>query len=193
VRLLAGALALSVSATAFAAVPDWVRAAIPAQLPPAGDARSIVLLDDTFVTVTGAGAISSRHRRVVKILTAAGREDAYVGVWFDNDTKIRSLRGWSIDKGGEQYTVKEKDAVEVTAGDFELYTDTKVKMLRIPADIGSVVAYEYERNVPTCSNRAGISRKTFRWRVRGTSSPFLPAGPMRRIGGITRRSPWPLP
>ncbi len=145
-RVLACALAFCASASAFAAVPPWVKAAIPAQLPAAGDARSIVLLDDTSITVTDAGTIASRHRRVVKILTAAGREDAYVGVWFDNDTKLRSLRGWSIDKSGEEYTVKERDAVEATGGDFELFTDTKMKVLRIPADIGSIVAYEYERN-----------------------------------------------
>jgi hypothetical protein len=132
---------------AFAAVPDWVRAAVPAQLPAVdADTRSIVLLDDTSLTVNNAGEIASRHRRVVKVLTPAGREDAYAAVWFDNDTKLRSLRGWSIDKSGEEYTVKEKDAVETSAADFEVYTDTKMKVLRIPADVGSIVAYEYERN-----------------------------------------------
>ncbi|HEX8619068.1 MAG TPA: DUF3857 domain-containing protein, partial [Thermoanaerobaculia bacterium] len=145
-RALLCAAALCAAAQAFASVPPWVKAAIPAQLPATGDARAIVLLDDTSVTVTDAGAIASRHRRVVKILTAAGRDDAYVAVWFDNDTKLRSLRGWSIDQSGEEYTVKERDAVETNGGDFEVFTDTKMKVLRIPADVGSIVAYEYERN-----------------------------------------------
>ncbi len=146
-RASLAAVVLFASIPAFAGVPDWVRAAIPAQLPAVdADTRSIVLLDDTSLTVTAAGAIASKHRRVVKILTPAGREDAYVAVYFDNDTKLRALRGWSIDKSGEEYTVKEKDAVETSGADFEVYTDTKLKVLRIPADVGSVVAYEYERN-----------------------------------------------
>jgi hypothetical protein len=134
-----------VSFSAHARIPDWVRAAIPAQLPPAGDARSIVLLDETVLTVTDAGNITTRHRRVVKILTAEGKEDAYVGVWFDNDTKLRSLRGWSIDPSGEEYQVKEREAIEATASEYELFTDTRTKVLRLPAETGSVVAYESER------------------------------------------------
>ena len=139
------ALAVLVSLSAFARVPDWVRAAIPAQLPPAGDARSIVLLDETVLTVTGADNITTRHRRVVKILKNEGKEDAYVGVWFDNDTKLRALRGWSIDPSGEEYQVKEKEALEATASEYELFTDTRTKVMRLPADVGSIVAYESER------------------------------------------------
>ncbi|MDQ3283128.1 MAG: DUF3857 and transglutaminase domain-containing protein [Acidobacteriota bacterium] len=146
-RLTALALTLfAFASSALAGVPDWVRAAIPAQLPPADDARSIVLLDDTALTVANEGTITSRHRRVVKILTPAGREDAYVAVWFDGDTKLRAMRGWSIDRAGQEYTVKEKDAVEANAGDYELFTDARMKVLRIPAEVGSVVAFEYERN-----------------------------------------------
>ena len=139
-------LMLASALPAFArGVPDWVRAAIPAQLPAAGEARSIVLLDETVVTVSSATDINTRHRRVVKILTGSGKEDAYVGVWFDNDTKLRSLRGWSIDPAGQEYEVKEKDAVEMTASEYELFTDTRTKVMRLPADAGSIVAYESER------------------------------------------------
>ena len=146
-HLVALLFALLTTASAFAGVPDWVKAAIPAQLPAVDpETRSIVLLDETSLTVHSATELASRHRRVVKILTPAGRDDAFMQVYFDNDTKLRSMRGWSIDKNGEEYTVKERDAVEASAIDFELYTDAKVKVLRIPADVGSVVAFEYERN-----------------------------------------------
>jgi hypothetical protein len=144
-RVLFLTLAVAAALPSFASVPAWVKAAIPAQLPPAGDARSVVLLDETVVLVTDSANITTRHRRIVKILTPAGKEDAYVGVWFDNDTKLRALRGWSIHPNGEEYEVKEKEAMEMTASEYELFTDTRTKMLRLPADPGSVVAYESER------------------------------------------------
>ncbi|HYC59553.1 MAG TPA: DUF3857 domain-containing transglutaminase family protein [Thermoanaerobaculia bacterium] len=127
-------------------LPPWIRASIPAELPPAGDATAQVLLDERFVTVNHAGDIATRHRRVVKILTAAGREEAFLGVPFDDATKIKSMNGWSIDRNGTEYTLRMRDAVESSLGDYELYTDAKMKSFRVPADIGSVVAFEYEQS-----------------------------------------------
>jgi hypothetical protein len=146
-RLAAVALALFTAASAVAGVPDWVKAAVPAQLPSVDpETRSIVLLDETSLAVYNENELSSRHRRVVKVLTPAGRNDAFVQVFFDNDTKLRSMRGWSIDKNGVEYTVTEKDAVEASAIDYEVYSDLKMKVLRIPADVGSIVAFEYGQN-----------------------------------------------
>lgn len=144
-RLIALLVAFTAVVPAFGALPPWIRAAVPAQMPETKDARSVVLLDDTAVTVFPNGEVSTRHRRVVKILTAAGREDLATGVWFDNDSKVKALHGWSIDRNGTEYTLKQRDAVEASAGDFELYTDARMKVLRVPGDIGSVVAFESER------------------------------------------------
>lgn len=130
---------------ALAKTPPWVREAIPAQLPEAKDAGAIVLLDDTSVKIESDGTWSTRYRRVVKILTAAGRDHGTAMVWFGGNTKLRSLRAWSIDAAGAEYEVKERDAVETTPTDFELYTDSKMKMLAIPAaNPGSIVAFEHE-------------------------------------------------
>src|SRR5262249_14416398 len=65
--------------------------------------------------------------------------------WIDHDTKLRTLRGWSIDASGSEYEVRERDAIETTPTDFELYTDARLKGLSIPAsNPGSGVAYEVE-------------------------------------------------
>lgn len=127
-------------------LPPWIRAAIPAELPPAGEANAMVLLNETMLQVTGAGEITTRHRRVVKVLTSTGRDEGYLAVSFDDDTKLRSLNGWSIDPAGHEYAMRERDAVETTVGDYELYTDARMKVLKVPADIGSIVAFEYTRN-----------------------------------------------
>jgi hypothetical protein len=115
------------------------------KVPAAKDAKAAVLLDEVEVIVQADGAITTRQRKVMKILTANGRDSAFAAVPFDRDTKLISLRGWSIAANGTQYELKERDAIEMTPYSGELYSDDRVKMLRLPADIGSVVAFEYEQ------------------------------------------------
>jgi hypothetical protein len=128
-----------------AAIPEWVTQAAEAK-PVAKGADAVVLLDDTLMTITADGSITTRHRSVLKILTAAGRDYGYPSVPFDRDTRIVSFRGWSIAANGTQYSVKERDAAEVTPYSGLLYSDERMMVLRIPAaDAGSVVAFEYEQ------------------------------------------------
>lgn len=139
------AASLLFAGAAFARTPPWVKEAIPAQLPDAKSASAIVLLDDTAVSVAPDGTFTTRYRRVVKILTSAGRDHGMVAAWYGGNAKLRSIRAWSIDATGSEYEVKERDAVETTPTDFELYTDARMKMLSIPAaNPGSVIAYEHE-------------------------------------------------
>ena len=144
-RLSTVAVSLLITFAAMADVPVWVRQAIPPTMPESTKtADAVVLLDERVLTVAAAGEINTRHRRVVKIQTNAGRDYGYASVAFDKETKLQSLRGWSIDAKGTQYEVKERDAVETSPFDGELYSDTRVKVLRIPAtDPGSVIAFEY--------------------------------------------------
>jgi transglutaminase-like putative cysteine protease len=138
----------AVALTARAAVPPWVTEAAKSSLPAAlvKDAKAAVLLDDVEVTVTSADVVTTRHRRVLKILTAAGAALGYASVPFDGDTDIRVLHGWAIDEAGREYEVRERDAVQLTPYAGELYSDARVKVLRLPAATpGSVIAYEYEQ------------------------------------------------
>lgn len=141
------AVSLLAAWQASAALPDWVQRAksqaVPAQSPATA---AVVLADETFLTVTPAGEMSTVYRRVVKILTPAGRDHAYGVAGFDKNTKLRGLRGWSIDPSGKVRTLKERHAVETTAGDFEVYTDAKMKFLDFPSEVGSVIAYEVEQH-----------------------------------------------
>jgi hypothetical protein len=148
-RIAAAVLMTLLASSAFGRgveIPAWVRGAIPAELPPAGEADAQVLLDHQVVQISLSGQIVLRHRRVVKILTAAGRSEAYLYVPFDDDSKVLSLAGWSIDPQGREYALRDKEAMETSLADYELYTDAKVKVLQVPGDIGSIVAFEYSRN-----------------------------------------------
>lgn len=131
-------------------VPDWVRAAMAL---PAGhyspETNAVVLLDETTLTVGSDGKAVERHRHVVKILRPGGRDEGYVGVYFDKDSKILSLHVWSVGPDGHEYAVKDNEMAEVGAGGGgNFYEDMKVKVANPPGrDPGGVIAYEYEQRV----------------------------------------------
>ena len=94
-----------------------------------------------------AGEVHSIHRRVYRILRPSGRDRGVFNVSFDKETKVISMRAWSLPaNGGTEFEVKEKDAVETQLTEGDLYSDTRHRILRIPAaDPGATVAYEYEQ------------------------------------------------
>jgi hypothetical protein len=144
-RVLLFAVFFSAS-SAWAAVPDWVRAAASASLPKyEPDTNAVVLLDEVTFTVTEPDGYLEHYRRVVKILRSDGRDEANFSVNFRQKEKIVSLHAWSMDQAGREFEVKEKDFAERGEVDFELYSDIKLRTATAPAaEPGSVVAFESE-------------------------------------------------
>lgn len=139
-------------ALAADSAPDWLRAAAQEKLPAyPKDTKAVILLDETQTTVQGNGQIYTRHRMAIRLLRPEATEDyGGVDVNFDKDTKILSLKAWTIEPGGKVIAVGEKDALEHGfLSDLE-YDDVKVKALAFPdANPGRVVGYEYvQRNRP---------------------------------------------
>lgn len=132
---------------AQASVPDWMRAAAGQTLPSYPDETpAVLLLDDEVTTVKDSGEIDTVYRRVYKILRTEGRGYGRAIVYFDTDTRLTYLKGWSLTQDGQEYEAKEKEAVEVTPFFGNLYRDTRVKVLTVPgAEPGSLIAYEYEQ------------------------------------------------
>jgi uncharacterized protein DUF3857 len=133
---------------AQASIPDWLRSA--AQQPArtyADDVDAAILLSETETTVKDSGETVTRERRVIKVLRSGGREHAYQGVPFDEETKLSYFKGWSISPRGVEYEAKKEDVVEVAGGEgFEIYSDEKAKVMRIPGvDVGTVVGVEWEQ------------------------------------------------
>lgn len=133
---------------AQAAVPDWLRSA--AQQPAkkyADDVNAVVLLSESETTVKDSGETVTRVRQVVKILRPDGRREAYQGVPFSDETRINYMKGWSISAKGQEYEAKKDDVLEVGGGEgYEIYSDEKVKVVRIPGvDVGTVVGVEWEQ------------------------------------------------
>jgi hypothetical protein len=147
----AGLLLASAAAEAPAlAFPDWVTQAAAVPLPEhSSDARAIVLLEDTLITVQPDGRSVERYRLAVKILRPGGREYSELSASFSKDAKLHSFHVWSIGPDGHQYTMKESEYHEEGAeGSGVLYEDERFKKASAPgADPGGVVAYEFERQV----------------------------------------------
>jgi hypothetical protein len=108
---------------------------------------AVLLYSETNVTVISGDKIRTQVREAYKILRPNGRAHGTVAVYFNPQRKIKSLHGWCIPAQGKDYEVKDKDAIEVSPNTegSELISDTKYKVVRIPAsDPGSIVGYEYE-------------------------------------------------
>lgn len=141
------AFCAALSVRAFSAVPDWVHVAASQSLMSFDrETNAIVLLDDQTTTVQDNGDVYTLERRVVKILRPEGREYAKVHVYFDNETKLKSLHAWSITAKGIEYELKDKDFRELSPyGGDELYDDVHIREAEAPgADPGTVVALEFE-------------------------------------------------
>ncbi len=146
--LLLGTLLIGLfpAAAAGDSAPDWLRAAAQQKLPDYDkDTNAVILLDETQVTVRDNGEIETRHRAAIRLLRPEARQDyGSVSVSFDKDTKISSLKAWTITSAGREMAVGEKEAVEVGFANYVEYDDVKDKRLRFPeANPGSVVGYEY--------------------------------------------------
>jgi len=134
--------------SASAGVPDWLRSAAQQSARTyADDVNAVVLLHETETTVKDSGETVTRERRVIKVLRPEGRESAYQGVPFDEETKLSYFKGWSISAKGLEYEAKKDDIFEVSAGEgYEIYSDAKAKVMRIPGvDVGTVVGVEWEQ------------------------------------------------
>ncbi len=144
-------------------VPDWVKSAAAQHLKTyAPETPAVVLLDETTLTVGADGTAVERQRRIVKILRPNGRDEGYVAIPFDKDTKILSLHVWSIDANGHEYAVKDNEMTEHgLPGDGSLYEDIRFRVANPPGrDPGGVIAYEVEqRSEPYLHERT--------WRFQG--------------------------
>ena len=138
---------LALSASCSATTPDWVRAAATQTITGTDkDTPAAVLLDEQTTTVSDTGETSTLYRRVVKILRTQGRDYAEMPVFYDNETKLKSLHAWSITANGQEYELKEKDFIESRPTMELLYDDDRLKIAHIPGlDAGTVVAIEFEQ------------------------------------------------
>jgi Domain of Unknown Function with PDB structure (DUF3857)/Transglutaminase-like superfamily len=126
--------------------PDWLRAAAQEKLPAySSDPVAVVLLDELETTAQANGEIDTRHRFAYKLLRPEARDQyGFALVQFDNETKVKSFKAWTITKDGHELSLSEKDAIETALSGDALFSDNRAKVLRFAeANPGNVVGYEY--------------------------------------------------
>jgi len=125
--------------------PDWLHQA--AAKPPAkyaAETNAVVLLDDVTLTVTGPGQADETRRRIVRILRPQGRDESKLHVYVGPGDKVQGIHAWTIDSGGVQYEVKDKEFIEVSPYQEALYSDVRYRAVDAPAgNPGSVIGWEY--------------------------------------------------
>lgn len=144
-------IACAPAAFARGRAPEWLKEVARAPLPAYPEnTPGVILLDETSTSVNASGEIRVTRRRVIRILTTAGRDLAFVSVPFDSETKLTGMQAWAVTATGEEFRVKERDAIEASDIDEALYGDARRKVLRIPAaEPGNVIGFEYEQRLRT--------------------------------------------
>lgn len=126
--------------------PDWLRALAQEKLPVyAGNPVAVALLDEEQTTVKDNGDIETLYRRAYKILRPEGTSDyGTLVIPFDDETRISSLKAWTITLQGAELQVNEKDAAEISPWNFVEFSDLRDKAIKLPeVNPGSIVGYEY--------------------------------------------------
>lgn len=141
------ALFLFVSTVFFAQETHLAALLIPQEL--REDANAVIRNESETITISSIDEMTVRVSRTITILNKIG--DQYVGgsVWYNNDTKIKSLYAEIYDAFGTRIKkVKKKEFLDFSAVDGgTLYSDARVKELqytptKYPYTVK--VAYEYE-------------------------------------------------
>src|SRR3984885_2753873 len=146
VAILAGRRA---SASSNPEAPAWLHAVVSAPLPEHDEKTDAVLLySEENVTVQSVDRIRKQIRVAYKILRPGGRELGNLAIPYRADSKVLSMRAWSIPASGKDFEVRDKDAADIAipaVPGSELITDVRAKFVRIPAaDVGNVIGWEYE-------------------------------------------------
>jgi hypothetical protein len=130
----------------FGGPPDWLQMAARQILPPYPDALAVMLRNEQIVTISNTAEVTTIYRCAYRILRPEGRRYGIVQIPFDSETRILSIKGWSIPATGTVYEVGEKDALDTILFNENLYEDTRQKVLKIPAsEPGAVIGYEYKQ------------------------------------------------
>ena len=142
--LLLCAAALGPNARAAASLPDWAVAPITAELGGlAADADAVVLLD-TWTFTTGGERRTGLRRRIVRVLTEDGIEDAVVPLYRDSFHRFDRVRVWVRSPEGAVKRFDEDDGTLWATSSRKLLDDAELLAIDAPGVFpGAVVALEY--------------------------------------------------
>ena len=145
--LLAAVVAIP-SASARAKAPDWLTAVAsrPASLD-YGDAKYVVLLDESSIEVGRNGLLTERYRYAVRVLTQDGKSAAIARAGYESGSeKVKSFQAWHLPAQGQPALYAKKDTIDTVpySDGRDLYKESRLLLISASNDvaIGSVFGYE---------------------------------------------------
>jgi hypothetical protein len=127
--------------------PQWVQQAAAIKVPAYDkDVPAVVLVDESFTTISADGRINEVYNYAVRILRREGRDYAIGHAGYIPDVgKVKEFRAWLIRPGAETKRYGKDESVDV-AGDLnDVYNEYRMKSIsaKDDAEAGSVFAYSY--------------------------------------------------
>src|SRR5580704_16689272 len=108
---------------------SWLHGLVSVPLPEHDEKTDAVLLySEENVTVQSVDRIRKQIRVAYKILRPGGRELGNLAIPYRMDSKVLSMRAWSIPASGKDFEVRDKDAAYITIPEVpgsELITDVR--------------------------------------------------------------------
>jgi hypothetical protein len=127
-------------------VPAWLQTQVGAPLPDhEADTNAVTLYAAKSVVVQPDGKITRTERVAYRILRPDGTRRGVMSVSYNSRVRITALHGWSIPATGKPYIIDDKQAFDTAlAGTLNglLMSDLRNRVLRVPAEPGSIVGFE---------------------------------------------------
>ena len=175
---------VTLAATASAAVgdetPPWAQQAAAIKVPAYDkDVPAVVLVDESFTTISSDGRINEVYNYAVRILQREGRDYAMAHVGYIPDiSKVKEFRAWLIRPGAEPKRYGKDESLDV-AGDLnDVYNEYRVKSIsaKDDAEAGSVFAYSYTRDDRSVFSQADWAFQSFLPVISSRYNLTLPEG-----------------
>jgi hypothetical protein len=125
--------------------PAWLRQAATLSVP-AFDKKvaSVVLVDNSTLTVSEDGQITEVSSYAVRVLTREGRAEATAAVGYETDTgKVKDFRAWLIRPSGQVKSYG-KDEIIDSADLNDVYDESRVKKIVATDDAEPGVVFGYQ-------------------------------------------------
>jgi hypothetical protein len=128
------------------AMPDWLAAANRTDVGLFGNGSAAVVVGDwTDFTVDATGKFVLTERRALRVLNRRAAEPYLIAEGEENnDTKVTSIRTWTVAPSGHVTQAGKKDLITAAGySAFDEFTDVRKKMINPPgAEDGSLIGSE---------------------------------------------------
>lgn len=138
---------LPAAAKADDRAPAWLEAAskLPTPSFEIKDVPAVVLRKEESVQIASDGTVIRTIRCAVRILTRAGRGEAFAQAVYTTDSdKVKDLDAWLIRKSGPVISYGRKEAIDISLSTDDLYNEARKRVINASDDAseGDVFGYE---------------------------------------------------